>query len=347
MDDSKTVNHDGSDKNSSELAKAQRLFSELNERVVSLSKVASDLDLEMVNHLQKTVDKLALLLPVIAPGWDDSSMLADHKKSLADDGQADGPSVAKHVLLVEDNPVTQELMTRLLERRGYMVKVVSHGNAAMDVLKVERFDLALLDLGLPNMDGWQTAQAIRKLEKLTGSSRLPLVAVTALNDVADKIKAREAGIDGYHSKPIQADELFAEMERVMKTVAKSTGVSKTAKEQSLVDIKQVLSSVDDDWELFCEIVELYLADAPVQLAAIKVYIEEGKALDVREMAHTLKGGSGVFGKNPIYEAAYELEEMGRLNNLDQAMVVWNRLSALFYDMQVELLAATNNSDKKG
>jgi CheY-like chemotaxis protein len=116
------------------------------------------------------------------------------------------PSASLHVLLVEDNRVNQQLATRLLEKRGHSVSLAADGREALVVLEKESFDLVLMDLQMPEMDGFEATTAIRKNEKDSGN-HLPIVALTAHAMKGDQEKCLAAGMDGYLTKPIRPHEL--------------------------------------------------------------------------------------------------------------------------------------------
>jgi CheY-like chemotaxis protein len=128
----------------------------------------------------------------------------------------DGPpamaSRSLRVLLVEDNPVNQKLARLIIESAGHQVVVAGDGCAALEISAAQAFDLVLMDLQMPRMDGLQATRAIREREN--GSSRrLPIVALTAHAMQSDREQCMEAGMDGYLTKPVRARELVEEIER--------------------------------------------------------------------------------------------------------------------------------------
>ncbi len=139
------------------------------------------------------------------------------------------------VLLAEDNSVNQTLALRLLEKRGYRVSVVDNGRAAVEALQRDRFDLVLMDIQMPDMNGFEATAEIREKEKASGS-HMPIVAMTANAMKGDQEACLAAGMDGYVSKPIRSVELFATIENVLaqfsgirvngETLRDSTPVSK-------------------------------------------------------------------------------------------------------------------------
>jgi CheY-like chemotaxis protein len=111
------------------------------------------------------------------------------------------------ILLAEDNLVNQKLALRLLEKRGFEVTVVGDGRAALDALEKASFDAILMDVQMPEMDGFEATAAIRNKEKSTGA-HIPIIAMTAHALKGDQQRCLEAGMDAYLSKPIRTSELF-------------------------------------------------------------------------------------------------------------------------------------------
>jgi CheY-like chemotaxis protein len=120
------------------------------------------------------------------------------------------------VLVAEDNSVNQALARRLLEKRGHTVVIAENGRAALDALERDAFDLILMDVQMPVLGGLEAAACIRERERVGGcAARIPIIALTANAMAGDRERCIESGMDEYLTKPIQARELFAVMERVM------------------------------------------------------------------------------------------------------------------------------------
>ena len=118
------------------------------------------------------------------------------------------------ILLAEDNAVNQALAVRILEKRGYSVTVAPDGRAAVDAYLSGGFELILMDIQMPGMDGFEATAAIRQIEKQNGG-HIPIVAMTAHALVGDQERCLASGMDGYTSKPIRTSELFATIERIL------------------------------------------------------------------------------------------------------------------------------------
>jgi CheY-like chemotaxis protein len=120
------------------------------------------------------------------------------------------------VLLAEDNLVNQRLAVRLLEKRGHAVTVAGDGQAALDAHAAGEFDIIIMDVQMPELDGLEATRAIRRRE-LTSGDRIPIIALTAHAMSGDRERCLAAGMDDYVTKPIQPTDLFAKMEALVKT----------------------------------------------------------------------------------------------------------------------------------
>jgi two-component system, sensor histidine kinase and response regulator len=118
------------------------------------------------------------------------------------------------VLLAEDNVVNRTLAVRLLEKRGYSVIVAGNGREAVEAFENNQFDVVLMDIQMPEMDGFEATATIRAKEKLTGG-HVPIIAMTAHALKGDQERCISAGMDGYVSKPIRTSELFSTIERMV------------------------------------------------------------------------------------------------------------------------------------
>ncbi len=139
--------------------------------------------------------------------------------------EKDKPAVVTHdpsrpassglrILLAEDNAVNQLLARRLLERNGHTVVLAGNGREAVHLLQTEAFDIALMDVQMPEMDGFEATQAIRERERVSGE-HLPIVALTAHAMKGDEERCLAAGMDGYITKPLRPKELFAIIDKLV------------------------------------------------------------------------------------------------------------------------------------
>ena len=115
------------------------------------------------------------------------------------------------ILLVEDNELNRDMLSRRLERKGYQVVMALDGQQAVDMAQAERPDLILMDMSLPVMDGWEATRAIKATQRA-----LPIIALTAHAMAGDELKAREAGCDDYDTKPVELPRLLGKIEALLK-----------------------------------------------------------------------------------------------------------------------------------
>ncbi len=118
------------------------------------------------------------------------------------------------ILVAEDNRVNQLVVTRLMEKQGHMVTVAASGREAIAALNRDNFDVILMDIHMPEVDGLQATRMIRAREQYTGH-HIPIIAVTAFAMKGDAEKCLEAGMDAYIAKPIQATELFLKINQLV------------------------------------------------------------------------------------------------------------------------------------
>ena len=120
----------------------------------------------------------------------------------------------RNILLAEDNLINQKMAISLLQKMGHSVTVVQNGRQAVEKSEAEQFDLILMDVQMPEMDGLEATTAIRAREVSRGGQRVPILAMTAYTMAGDSDRCIEAGMDGYISKPINTEELFKAIENI-------------------------------------------------------------------------------------------------------------------------------------
>jgi PAS domain S-box-containing protein len=213
-----------------------------------------------------------------------------------------------NVLVAEDNKVNQRLMLGILESLGHRVTVVGDGLEAVEAARTGGFDVALLDVQMPEMDGFAATAAIRGLEKDTGG-HLPIAAVTASALKGDREACLAAGMDGYLAKPIRAAELLEVIDRLTRGAPLP---------DPSFDPGDLLARVEGDRDLLLDLVNIFRAEYPGLLANLRQRVEAGDARGVQEAAHAIKGTVGNFCAPPASEAARVLEAMGREGVLTEA-----------------------------
>jgi CheY-like chemotaxis protein len=216
------------------------------------------------------------------------------------------------VLLVEDDKLNQTLATRLLEKQGHVVTIANNGQAAVQCVKGNRFDLVLMDISMPVMDGVEATKIIREELKMAS---LPIVALTAHAIKGDKDHFMQAGMDGYISKPIQMDHFYHTIDRV------------TSLDQ---DVDQIVKKLSDQTETE-SISEEDLHDYFIELESASLRIQEAIRQEdyktVEETAHYLKTVATTMGDKTVKKWAFKLELEARKENQIKLIALWKELQS--------------------
>jgi CheY-like chemotaxis protein/HPt (histidine-containing phosphotransfer) domain-containing protein len=217
------------------------------------------------------------------------------------------------VLLAEDNPVNQTLAVRLLEKLGHMVRTVNNGMEAVLAVEEEEFDLVLMDVQMPEMDGIEATVKIRQREVQTGG-HLPIIAVTAHAMKGDQERCLDAGMDGYVSKPIHANNLCEKMEKVL-NACRRDNEAKPPMEQDedmdttaeIFDEAEALDRLDGDRDMLMELLELFEEHCDRMIANVREALGARDCDLLSKAAHTLKGTFGNISAKAAQEAAFRAE----------------------------------------
>ena len=271
-----------------------------------------------------------------------SSIVRDQNSS--PDLAADEHESSSHpllILLAEDNVVNQRVAVGLLEKHGHSVVVASNGKEAMQSLATQRFDLVLMDVQMPEMDGLEATAAIREAERAAGAWT-PIIAMTAHTMKGDRERCLAAGMDAYLAKPVQPKALLATIESLRPAVdANRRGcpesADSTAETLALVaqrldaaelspppandsdgetfDFQGLLARVEDDMDLLAEMIDLFLESSPLLMAEIEAAVSRQDSQAIERTAHALKGAMQSVGAGAAARAALHVEELGRSANL--------------------------------
>ena len=239
------------------------------------------------------------------------------------------------VLLVEDNPVNQQLATRLLEKWGHRVTLAIDGQRALDALAQKTFDVALMDMQMPVMGGIDATQEIRRREAAQGKSRLYIIAMTANAMQGDREVCIDAGMDDYIAKPIKAADLAAKLHllswpdapgRVSGTPeAIAASPMRAGALLAGFDYAAAVQAMDAD---IVEIVApAFLEHFPMDCTQLRAGLAAADADVVMRVAHSMRGSLSAFGAEPAARRAAELEILARAGNLRDAAALAEQLFA--------------------
>jgi PAS domain S-box-containing protein len=211
------------------------------------------------------------------------------------------------VLVAEDNKFNQQVIQRMLERRGHTVRVVPNGSETLAALEQSAFDLLLLDVNMPQMDGLEVVKIIREREKTSGK-HLRVVALTALSGKRDRERCIEAGMDDFLGKPMRAAEVYAALDRLI-AVHPIAQPDATTRKSTLIAPAIVLSGCAGDAALLADMVQLFEEEAPELLARVEAAVRSSDAGQLRTTAHSLRGLVSSFSTTAA-NAAQVLEQLG-------------------------------------
>jgi two-component system sensor kinase len=234
----------------------------------------------------------------------------------------------RRILLAEDGLVNQQVARRLLEVRGHRVVLANNGKEALEALEREAFDLVLMDVQMPEMDGFSATAAIRARERETGA-HVPIIAMTAHAMRGDRERCLEAGMDGYLAKPIHSKALYETVEAIAPTTAPLPAAGPAADEtlDNVVDWNAALRRVGGRADLLDQIVKLFFTESDKLMSEIQDAIAARDTVKLRRVAHSLKGSADCFSATAAVQAALRLETMGRdtmLTDADDAFAVLER-----------------------
>jgi PAS domain S-box-containing protein len=250
-----------------------------------------------------------------------------------------------HVLLAEDNAVNRQLARRLLEKQGHTVAVVSNGREALAAVGLENFDVILMDVQMPEMDGFEATRAIRLQEMGTGR-HVPILAMTAHALKGDRERCLEAGMDGYVAKPIKPQELYDAIERLVPRGAEvEPEVAGTPGPEEVFDRAEALARVGGDTTLLRDLAALFLQSYPVQLAALRDALAREDLGTVQRVAHTLKGSSSSFASRQAQAAALRLETMALSRDLAKVETASAALEKALADLRPTLVRIASQKDE--
>jgi PAS domain S-box-containing protein len=274
------------------------------------------MDLLVTGYLIKPI-KQSDLLYTISRVLKEPSALAD-RRSLITRHSIRESSLRFRILLAEDNPVNQKVAVKTLERMGHTVLLAANGKMALDAWAREPFDVILMDVQMPEMDGLQATREIRRRESGSGK-RIPIVAMTARAMKGDEEECLAAGMDGYVSKPIKVQELSETIDAIVRKVkAGQQPAFEEPQAEGVIDRADLLDRVGGDVELLVDLVNLFMDDSPNLLSEIKASLQQKDTHRLERAAHTLKGSVANFAAKASSDAALRLEVMGRNGDLTQA-----------------------------
>ncbi|WP_197992895.1 PAS domain S-box protein [Gimesia aquarii] len=255
-----------------------------------------------------------------------------------------------NILIAEDTPANQKVITAILNKRGHDCTIANNGREAIDYLRSDSFDLMLMDVQMPTMDGLQATTLIREQEA-ESNDHIPIIAMTAYAMRGDRDRCLKAGMDDYISKPIDAKKLIRLVERYGNEYSqnrtpidksntesrikdeqfpshskqRSTTHSDSASKQSVINMQTALSRVGDDKEILNDMVNYFFEDSPSLLDEIRKRVQSGDIDEMVRAAHSLKGLCANFEAHAAVQSAKTIEDMKNATDLSSVTKIIDEL----------------------
>ncbi len=240
------------------------------------------------------------------------------------------PARKLKILIAEDNLVNQKVASIMIQKMGHEAVIANNGLEAIQLLEKQEFDLVLMDVQMPIVDGLKAAKTIRDRQSLVRDHGVSIIAMTAHAMKRDREKCLEVGMDDYISKPIKPWELAEAIERRLAGAAFSqfwtSNVAQSIAPEMIFQRAALLTRMGGDEELLIEIVDIYLNDVPQQIVQLRKALESQDAILFRDQAHTLKGASGNAGAVGVQNVAAHMEVAGENQ-------VWDEMRSLMPELE--------------
>ncbi len=233
------------------------------------------------------------------------------------------------ILLVEDNPINQKLAMRLLQRPGHFVRIADNGHSALRILSQQPFDLVLMDVQMPEMDGLEATRQIRARER-EGQHQI-IVAMTAEGPGGDPEKCRQAGMDDFIAKPLDVDRLFDLLDRFQaqkdkNEVATGSPLGGQAPDDDLLDIEIALPRFGGEITVYFDFLLRFIKQLKQTDQKLRAAYKKGDVEQLHALSHGLKGTAANFEATAIRNSASALEELTANNTLVGAYTLINDIA---------------------
>jgi PAS domain S-box-containing protein len=229
------------------------------------------------------------------------------------------------ILVAEDNELSAQVLEHSLARLGHGVRLASNGREVLTLAGQGRFDLLLLDVHMPELDGLQVVQAVRERESITGG-HLPIIGLTARSRKEDRERCLAAGMDDFQTKPIRPADLLAAIDRVLKTHS-----SRPDRRRDLIDAPVLLAACGGDWTLLREMCQTLTTLVPKHLATLRDALRDLDAPRLREAAHKCSGMVSMFSA-VAGDLAGSLEDLAAGRRLDDAAAILEQLETITHEV---------------
>ncbi|MEI7635977.1 MAG: PAS domain S-box protein [Syntrophus sp. (in: bacteria)] len=239
------------------------------------------------------------------------------------------------ILLAEDDFVNQDVALGILKKLGFHADAVSNGAEAVKALETTNYDLVLMDVQMPEVDGLTATRIIRDPQSAVRNHKVPVIAMTAYAMKGDREKCLEAGMNDYVPKPVEPQALADALEKWlpqdrMVTQEKTSGIAEgtppaSVTEPAVFDRAGVMARVMDDEYLARKVIGRFLDVIPTQIEVLHGFVKSGAASNIERQAHTIKGASATCGGEAVRAVALKMEEAARDGDLELVAVCFPEL----------------------
>jgi CheY-like chemotaxis protein len=234
------------------------------------------------------------------------------------------------VLLAEDNPVNQQVAVAMLVKRGHEVHVSSNGREAVAAVRERDYDVVLMDIQMPEMDGFEATQAIRAMPK---GKDLPIIGLTAHALSGERERCLARGMSEYLAKPFKGHELFAMVERGAEGTAapEHTPLATLAPPVDLEGFRSTLREAGAEQALY-SIIDTFVRQAPDRLAALATAVTSGTGPDIAKAAHVYRGAAATIGARELAELLERVETTAHAGSIDEARDTFEDVSPVAHNV---------------
>ncbi len=239
------------------------------------------------------------------------------------------------ILLVEDNEINRIVAREMLKQAGLACDAVHNGREALEALSRVPYQLVLMDIEMPEMNGYETTKAIRNIESTVLNHDVPIIAITAYALSGDEKSCLEAGMNAYLAKPLQADRFIplvkfflANNERKTPHYCQDGGDETRAKQEEgkdIIDVEEFLYRIDGNTALAKNLFGHFFEELPAKLAAIRESLDRRDAAETAKQVHALNGASGNISAHRLHCTVMEMETVLRGNDLDSGNRLFRKL----------------------
>ncbi len=244
-----------------------------------------------------------------------------------------------NILVADDSGPNRAVAQRLLEKKGHNVTSVGDGSLAVDAATAHDFDLILMDVQMPRMDGFEATSLIRSHEA-AASRHTPIVALTAQAMHGDRERCLEAGMDDYLAKPFRAEELYSAVTKLTQDHTKSAEIEDLPPP---IDMATVQEMFDGDTSILAELVGLFVDEYPELHGLLSAAVADGDFPATAKVAHRLKGSLGTLSAFPAMEAAAALEQAGKAEDEGAVAKRWPEFMNEIDRLEPEVVKLTDRT----